>query len=115
MTDTNALLIWLVGGAVSVLALLALWVVARGRPIAGEHVFRASRWSRGNRLFPTQVAITPGERDALHAAVVRAAGTVDPHGARGVGGNRHEPVLLERRDRNQRRIGTGAMPRPQKA
>ena len=31
----------------------------RGRPIAGEHVFRASRWSRGNHLFPTQVAMTP--------------------------------------------------------
>jgi hypothetical protein len=60
MTDTNALLMWLVGGAVGVLALLVAWVVARGRPIAGEHVFRASRWSRGNRLFPTQVAITPG-------------------------------------------------------
>ena len=27
--------------------------------VAGEHVFRASRWSRGNLLFPTQVAITP--------------------------------------------------------
>ena len=59
MTDTNPLLIWLVGGAVAVLALLAAWVIARGRPIAGDHVFRASRWSRGNHLFPTQVAITP--------------------------------------------------------
>jgi hypothetical protein len=59
MTDTNPLLIWLVGGAVAGLALLATWVVMRGRPIPGEHVFRASRWSRGNHLFPTQVAITP--------------------------------------------------------
>jgi hypothetical protein len=59
MTDTNPLLIWLVGGAVAVLALLATWVVMRGRPMPGEHVFRASRWSRGNHLFPTQVAITP--------------------------------------------------------
>jgi hypothetical protein len=59
MTDTNALLMWLVGGAAGVLAVLVAWVVMRGRPIAGEHVFRASRWSRGNRLFPTQVAITP--------------------------------------------------------
>ena len=25
----------------------------------GEHVFRASRLSRGNLLFPTQVAVTP--------------------------------------------------------
>jgi len=59
MTDTNPLLIWLVGGALGVLALLAAWVILRGRPIPGEHVFRASRWSRGNHLFPTQVAITP--------------------------------------------------------
>ena len=59
MTDTNPLLIWLVGGAVAVLAVLATWVVRRGRAIAGEHVFRASRWSRGNHLFPTQVAISP--------------------------------------------------------
>ena len=59
MTDTNPLLIWLVGGAVAVLALLVAWVIARGRPMAGDHVFRASRWSKGNHLFPTQVAITP--------------------------------------------------------
>ena len=59
MSDTNPLLIWLVVGAVTVAALLALWVAMRGRPIPGDHVFRASRWSRGNHLFPTQVGITP--------------------------------------------------------
>jgi hypothetical protein len=59
LTDTNPLLIWLVGGAVAVLAVLAVWVARRGRPIAGDHVFRASRLSRGNHLFPTQVAISP--------------------------------------------------------
>ena len=58
-TDTNSLLIWLLGGGVAVLVLLAAVIAARGRRIAGEHVFRASRWSRGNHLFPTQVAITP--------------------------------------------------------
>jgi hypothetical protein len=42
-----------------VLAVLGLVVALRGRRVAGEHVFRASRWSRGNHLFPTQVAITP--------------------------------------------------------
>ena len=31
----------------------------KGRPIPGDHVFRASRWSRGNFLMPTQVAVTP--------------------------------------------------------
>jgi hypothetical protein len=30
----------------------------KGRPIAGPHVFRASRLSHGNLLFPTQVAVT---------------------------------------------------------
>ena len=58
-TDWNALLFWVLGGATIVVVLLALVVSARGRKIAGEHVFRASRLSRGNHLFPTQVAITP--------------------------------------------------------
>jgi hypothetical protein len=59
MSDTNSLLIWLVGGGIAVLALLGVWIAMRGRPIAGDRVFRASRWSRGNHLFPTQVAISP--------------------------------------------------------
>jgi hypothetical protein len=58
-TDTNSLLIWLLGGGVAALGVLAAVIAVRGRRIAGEHVFRASRWSRGNHLFPTQVAITP--------------------------------------------------------
>lgn len=57
--DTNPLLVWGLGAAVVVAALLVVVVLARGRRIAGAHVFRASRWSRGNHLFPTQVAITP--------------------------------------------------------
>ena len=32
----------------------------KGRRQPGEHVFRASRFSRGNFLFPTQVIVTPG-------------------------------------------------------
>ena len=39
-------------------AILILWIVLKGRRIAGEHVFQASRLSRGNHLFPTQVSIT---------------------------------------------------------
>jgi hypothetical protein len=31
----------------------------KGRPIPGDHVFRASRFSKGNFLMPTQVAVTP--------------------------------------------------------
>ena len=46
-------------GGVALLVLLILWiVVAKGRKIPGDHVFRASRLSAGNRLFPSQVAIT---------------------------------------------------------
>ena len=45
------------GGAVLV---LFVWLIARkGRPFAPGDVFRASRLSSGNRLFPTQVLITP--------------------------------------------------------
>ena len=37
-----------------------MWIARpQGPPLPGEHVFRASRWSRGNRLLPAQVAITP--------------------------------------------------------
>src|SRR3954462_15485450 len=59
MSDSNTLLVWAIGGGVVVAALLAALVWARGRRLPGEHVFRASRWSRGNHLFPTQVAVTP--------------------------------------------------------
>lgn len=44
-------------GVAFVLWLLVVWM--KGRPFAGGDVFRASRWSRGNRLLPTQVLITP--------------------------------------------------------
>jgi hypothetical protein len=38
------------------LALLFWW---KGQPFAEGDIFRASRWSRGNRWFPTQVLVTP--------------------------------------------------------
>ena len=37
----------------------SLWVWRKGRPFAAGDVFRASRLSSGNHLFPTQVLITP--------------------------------------------------------
>jgi hypothetical protein len=46
-------------GVLAVLLLAALWIWRRGRPFAVGHVFRASRLSRGNRLLPVQVLITP--------------------------------------------------------
>lgn len=56
MQDSQGL--WLIAGVLGAIALLvglAIW--AKGRRLPGEHVFRASRLSPGNRLFPTQVQI----------------------------------------------------------
>jgi hypothetical protein len=51
---------WLVLAVLAALALpAAVFFWAKGRKIPGDHVFRASRLSRGNRWFPTQVAVTP--------------------------------------------------------
>ena len=46
-----------VGLVLALVPVVFFWF--KGRPFAEGDVFRASRWSRGNRLFPTQVAITP--------------------------------------------------------
>ena len=55
--------LYIVGGILIGLVLLFLFVVVRkGRRLPGQHVFRASRWSRGNRLLPAQVLIT---RDSI--------------------------------------------------
>ena len=43
--------------AIGIAWLIYVWW--KGRPFAEGDVFRASRWSQGNRLFPTQVLITP--------------------------------------------------------
>ena len=43
--------------AIGIALVLFFWW--KGQPFTDGDVFRASRWSRGNRLFPTQVSITP--------------------------------------------------------
>jgi hypothetical protein len=56
--DPGGAMLWIA----LVLVLAGLTVVFfwhKGRPMAGSHVFRASRLSRGNLWFPTQVAVTP--------------------------------------------------------
>lgn len=58
MTDIHSLLMWLVGGAVAVVVIVGTIIILRGRRMPGEHVFRASRLTRGNHLFPTQVGVT---------------------------------------------------------
>jgi len=43
----------------AVLAILTAWAGYKSRPVPGDYVFRASRFSRNNFLFPAQVIITP--------------------------------------------------------
>ena len=50
---------WALAAVAFVVAVIAWWAWRKGRPFMPGDVFRASRLSRGNRLFPTQVAITP--------------------------------------------------------
>jgi hypothetical protein len=42
----------------ALVAVILVWIWRRGRPFSNGDVFRASRWSSGNHLFPTQVLIT---------------------------------------------------------
>ena len=59
MTGDATVWWWAAGAGVAILLLFG-WLIARkGRPFAAGDVFRASRWSSGNRLFPTQVLVTP--------------------------------------------------------
>jgi hypothetical protein len=50
---------WIAAALVVLFALVVVFFWVKGRRIPGEHVFRASRLSRGNFLMPTQVAVTP--------------------------------------------------------
>jgi hypothetical protein len=59
MAGEMVVLAWTLAAAVGVAALLVAWVAFKGRPFTTGDVFRASRFSSGNRIFPTQVAITP--------------------------------------------------------
>ena len=59
MTSESDWLWWTLAAAATVAVILVVWVWRKGRPFATGDVFRASRISAGNRLFPTQVLITP--------------------------------------------------------
>ena len=50
---------WAAGGAALLVLVVLLVIWRKGRPFAPGDVFRASRLSGGNRLFPTQVLISP--------------------------------------------------------
>jgi len=59
LTSLTGVLLIAMAALVAVLLLFAVWAWRKSRPFASGHVFRASRLSGGNRLFPTQVQITP--------------------------------------------------------
>jgi hypothetical protein len=50
---------WVGAAAAAAVILLVVWIARKGRPFAPGDVFRASRLSSGNRVFPTQVLISP--------------------------------------------------------
>jgi len=59
MTGEQAWLWWALISVAAVVGVVLLIVWQKGRAFASGDVFRASRLSRGNHLFPTQVLITP--------------------------------------------------------
>jgi hypothetical protein len=59
VTGEQDWLAWAVLAAIVVVGGIVLLVWRKGRPFAAGDVFQASRVSQGNRLFPTQVLITP--------------------------------------------------------
>ena len=56
--DSGDPTLWIVAAA-AIVALVVAFYWYKGRPMGGPHVFRASRLSRGNLLFPAQVGVTP--------------------------------------------------------
>jgi hypothetical protein len=58
-TDASSILWDVTFAVLVVLVLVGLWVWYKGRRFAPGDVFQASRLSSGNRLFPTQVLISP--------------------------------------------------------
>jgi hypothetical protein len=59
VTGEPAWLLWTAAAAVLIAVAVGWWVWTKGRPFADGDVFRASRLSAGNHLFPTQVQVTP--------------------------------------------------------
>ena len=59
MTSESDWVTWTAAIALAIAVVFPVWIWLKGRPFAPGDVFRASRWSRGNHLFPTQVLITP--------------------------------------------------------
>jgi|SRR6478609_11958158 hypothetical protein len=59
--STAVEVLWIAAlAAAAILIALTLLFWYKGRKLPGPHVFRASRFSKGNFFFPTQVSVTPG-------------------------------------------------------
>jgi hypothetical protein len=56
-TGSGDLWLWIAVALAAAVAVLVAFFWYKGRKMSGAHVFRASRLSRGNFLFPTQVAV----------------------------------------------------------
>jgi hypothetical protein len=56
---TGTVLVMVAGIVLAALLVFLLFLFWKSRPFADGDVFVASRWSRGNHLFPTQVLISP--------------------------------------------------------
>jgi len=58
-TDTGlAVAGWGLVALATLVVVMLVWIRRKGLPFTEGDVFRASRWSSGNHLFPTQVLIT---------------------------------------------------------
>lgn len=55
---TDPRLLWTAAAVAAIVCLVLFIVWRKGRPFVEGDVFRASRLSSGNRLFPTQVSIS---------------------------------------------------------
>lgn len=59
VTTTSHVLWAIAAGLATIAAILIVWIARKGRLQPGPHVFKASRFSKGNHVFPAQVAISP--------------------------------------------------------
>jgi hypothetical protein len=58
-TLQDARVLWTIAALAAVVGVALYLIIRRGRPFAPGDVFRASRLSSGNHLFPTQVLVSP--------------------------------------------------------
>jgi hypothetical protein len=63
-------LYWTGAVLLALVALVVFVILFKGRRRPGDHVFRASRISKGNRIFPSQVIITPSSITHFHPQLI---------------------------------------------